>query len=240
MKNKKIIIVSSVIILLIAIVVAIILIAKPFNKKNENNQNQEENNISKEQIYNVTYDMDVAEDLSNKDALNDIAEYIAIIKVKSIDKVSNLNEKTGDYTFAYTEGKADVINVLKGTIEDKQIVFTRAGGKMKWNDWISNRLDKEKYEAIAKEKNLDTDNTIVSEKPVGDIDIEEDKTYLVFMKKNEQDKYLIGALQYGTREVQDEIISTMSINDIKKLKVRDNVKNTWVNITDVVNFDKLK
>lgn len=185
-----------------------------------------------ENVYNVSYSFDILENIADKDVLNEIFKNIAIIRIDSIDKTSNVDEN-GNETMVYTEGKATVLYNIKGEIDTEEIVYKRMGGKMPWSEWIKNVTDSEKLINMADGKN---NNYIVDAKAEGDIDLECGKTYLVFMKKDEHGKYNIGAHQYGMRELQTQNTSTYSSNRIESIMVKDNVTGEWTPITEVVNF----
>lgn len=66
----------------------------------------------------------------------------------------------------------------------------------------------------------------VSYKAVDDIDIEEGKTYLMYLEYDEdQEKYGILYYEYGLMEVDTNTIN----NDV--IKVKDNVNQEWENFS---------
>lgn len=192
--------------------------------------------------YNVGYEMDMLHDISNKKVLNKLYDYIAIIRIDSIEGSFNKDDITGKRKLTYTKGTAKVLNIFKGNIKEDTINFQRLGGTMKWNEWIKNVVDSDKLISLAKENgHNDLSNYTVNEYAIGDIKLEEGKTYLVFMNKDEYNRYTIQGLQYGTREIK-QIYTTKSLKEkipkenIKNIYVKDNDKNTWITITDVVEF----
>ena len=86
-------------------------------------------------IYTVGYEFDMAQNISDMNVVNDLYDYIALVNISSIDKVSNINETTGTPSMVYSKGKAQVLSVLKGNM-DNTITFERTGGKMPWTEWI--------------------------------------------------------------------------------------------------------
>lgn len=183
--------------------------------------------------YNVSYVVDYAVDISSKEVLNKY-DYIAIIKVTSLDGAYNKDDD-GNKTLVFTKGKAKLIYSIKGDIKDNTLNFKRLGGTMKWDDWINNEIDPEKIIKTAKASGYtDLSNYIVNDYPIDDIKLEEGKTYLAFMDKDKDNHYYIRALQYGLREVKET--SNINKDNIKNLLVKDNDKNSWINIRDVVEF----
>ena len=189
-------------------------------------------------VFGVGYHLDMGTNISDMNVVNDLYDYIALVKVKSIDKVSNVVEGTNDPSMVYSKGTLEVLKTLKGNIAEKEITFKRTGGSMPWTEWIKGVDDPEKLINMAKESGVDHTNTIVDARVEGDITIEEGETYLVFMSKHD-DTYTIGAFQYGTREVQEPDALLNSTQSVQTLKVKDNVTNKWVPISEVVDFSKL-
>ncbi len=189
-----------------------------------------------EDIFEVGYEFDMAQNISDMNVVNDLYDYVALVNISSIDKVSNINETTGTPSMVYSKGKAQVLSVLKGNM-DNTITFERTGGKMPWTEWIKGVDDPEKLINLAKESGTDHSNTIVDARASGDIELETGKTYLVFMHKSDEGIYHIGAYQYGTRELQNQDPTTITPQGIQSLKVKDNVTGEWVSIKDIVNFD---
>lgn len=238
MKNKYILI-GVIIILFLTMWGASIYIKK---ESKTNHKQQEEINKTKikdkkvsidTKTYNVSYIMDYAVDISSKEVLNKY-NYIAIIKVTSLDGAYNKDDD-GNKTLVFTKGKAKLIYRIKGDINDTTLNFKRLGGTMKWDDWIKNEVDPDKIIETAKASgHTDLSNYIVNDYPIDDIKLEEGKTYLAFMEKDKNNDYYIRALQYGLREVKEA--TNINKDNIRNLLVKDNDKNTWISITDVVEF----
>ncbi len=239
MKKKYIIIVILTLLLLLTIWGASTYIkrdSKTAHKKSEeiNKPKTKDKKVSIDnKTYNVSYIVDYAVDISSKEVLNKY-NYIAIIKVTSLDGAYNKDDD-GNRTLVFTKGKAKLIYSIKGDINDTTLNFKRLGGTMKWDDWIKNEVDPDKIIETAKASgHTDLSNYIVNDYPIDDIKLEEGKTYLAFMDKDKNNDYYIRALQYGLREVKEA--SNINKDNIKNLLVKDYDKNSWINITDVVEF----
>lgn len=222
------------------------------NNKNNNDYLQKDNNayvIDKDEktILSFTPYLDLAYDLTDSKVLTDAFEYIALIKIDSIDGVDNYDTVINQYVLPYTYGKATVLKVLKGNINQKQINFRRLGGKISFEKWLEGDDAPEKIMKIKEEKglkNVKNENIIVNTTMSDDIDIEKGKIYLAFLEYdpslNKGNEYWIGGVQYGLREVQQSNISLSSNNNIGNLKVKDNTTGNWVNLKDVVIINSIK
>lgn len=207
------------------------------NKYIEDRNNQDTKKENKT-VYDISYDMDMLEDVSNKEVINRIYDYIAIIRVKSIDSVKNVDEITNENTLVYTKGTAEVLHSIKGNIQNDTISFMRVGGSMPWDEWIKNELDADKLLSIAQEHGYsDMSNVVVRQYAKGDISIDKGKCYIVFMTKDEYERYNVVALQYGTREVQPTDATVYLQNNISEIKVKNNVTGKWESISNVVDFN---
>ncbi len=222
------------------------------NKKIYNDYLKKDNNgyeIDKERktILSFTSYLDWAYDLTDSKVLTDSFEYIALIKIDSIDGVDNYDTVINQYVLPYTYGKATVLKVLKGNINQEQIDFRRLGGKISFEKWLEGDDAPEKIIKIKEEsglKNIKNENIIVNSTMSDDIDVEKGKIYLAFLEYdsslNKENEYWIGGMQYGLREVQQSNISLSSNNSIGNLKVKDNTTGNWTNLRDVVIIDSIK
>lgn len=244
-KNKKI--------LVIAIALTITLVGGTTNfikaKLSSNNHYENKTNNSEQikakEILNVISSFDYTYDISNNKLLADNSDYIAIIKITSVDGVTNKNRITGTYVaHPYTYGSAEVLKVLKGDLPTNNINYVRMGGKISYDEWLKGDVDPQKIESVRKENGLSntkTENIIVNYKAADDIDLENGKTYLAYMFHNSSfnydNEYNIHAVQYGLREIKDNGISTTSIND-DNILVKNNTTGKWEKLSEVINLKK--
>lgn len=201
-------------------------------------------NNDEKRVFNVNWQADLSVDLSNSSIITEAFDYISLVRIESIDGVSNYNSLTEKYVNPYTYGKATILRNIKGTISNNEITYRRLGGVMSFNDWLKGDPSPEKIMKVREEsslRNISTNDILVSSKVNGDIDIEVGKTYLVFLmhddKINKENEYFIDGLQYGLREVQQSNISTYSVNNISDLKIKNNVTGEWENLSNVINLD---
>lgn len=207
---------------------------------------QKDESASSNNVLNVTSVFDLAYDISNSKVLANHSTYIALIKIDSIDGVTNINRKTGNpVSGPYSFGKATVIKNIKGNIPNKNIEFSRMGGEMPYDEWIKGDIDPAKIESVRKEAGLDkvsTKDIKVIYKVEGDIEIEENKTYLVYMNQdlqsNKENEYSIQGFQYGLREIL--VKDGYNINGVENQKVKNNDTGKWEKLSSVVNLGEIK
>ena len=204
-KSKKIILLSG-IILLIAIITIIFAL--------NNNKNYEKESDSYKTLY-ITSTYDMLKDISDINVLKEDAHQIVIAKVDKIEGCTNYNEKTGNYTRINTLGNIEVLQVLKGDLTTgTKVPFIRGGGTISYKEYEKSFSLKEKKAIAEKKYNFE----YVNQKANGDIDIEEGKTYLMFLYYDDiNERYEIMAYQYGLREYDINTKQVMD-NDTKQMK----------------------
>lgn len=189
-----------------------------FNDKNELNESDVKNNIedkttNEEQkdtiVINTTADMEV--DYSNMSELKSSANYIALVKIDKVIGADNYSTINKMYVFPYTYGKMTIIKSYKGNIEEnKEVTFYKLGGTIELKKYYEslNVTQKEKFDAnYIKNKTQDFKVKKVQMNLGKEVNVEENKTYLVFMNEEtsyhkEKDSYAIVGLEYGIREVK--------------------------------------
>ena len=179
---------------------------------------EENKNETSDKILYIYDNTDMLKDISDINVLKEDAHQIVIAKVDKIEGCTNYNEKTGNYTRINTLGDVEVLQVLKGdlSIGDK-IPFIRGGGTISYEEYEKGMLHSSEY----KENNI---YEYVTERRKGDIEIEEGKTYLMFLYYDTyNERYEIMAYQYGLREydintkqvVDNDTNETQSIDDLR-------------------------
>ncbi len=245
MKNKKIILTSILLILFVSVICGC-------NKEEKKELSDSDNNINvgynykdeykDKNITNATTMSDTEENLADSKVLYDISDYIAIVRINSMDGATNYMKKVGAYTGTYTYGTATILKMIKGDIEKKKINYIRHGGQMLFKEWILShpKESQEKSLNLAKKGGLDINNTVVNDMEMGDIDLEINKIYLVYMHHDDEyhdtNEYTIQGYQYGLREVNISS-NTNTINSLDNIQVKDNDTNKWVSLSSLINFD---
>lgn len=150
--------------------------------------------------------LDLAIDIKDSIVLYNESDYIAIVKVNKIEGSSNYNNLTESTVYPYTYGKMTVLKTLKGELEEnKTIKFYKLGGTLKLDDYYNNLSETEKNKF---NQNKPNNATYVKFNIEDDIDIEENKIYLVYLNArnvydNEEDSYGIFGLAGGLREIKE-------------------------------------
>ncbi|MCX8074813.1 MAG: hypothetical protein N2749_04415 [Clostridia bacterium] len=182
---------------------------------------------AEENAQNIVLDIGVSADFSidfsDYAVLSQEATDVIIAKVSKIDGAINYNPVKKIYTHTFTIGDMEVLSVEKGNIEANTTVpFMKLGGTIAIEEYEKtlDPMQKEKLVSLAKynEKEATKDSaskisksTFVREKMENDIDIEEDKKYLMFLKySRDYDRYSIIGFEYGLREF---VIKTNQIKD---------------------------
>lgn len=214
----------------------------------DNNIETINDNKEKNVVMDLRTELDYAIDVSDKKIRYDNSKYIIIGKVKSIDGATNYNEKKQAYTSIFTYGTIEINSILKGNIENREIPFIRLGGEISFEEYEKGLKDsqKVKMELVRTLSPEEKKTSFVAYGPEGDIQLEEGKTYLLYMDYDtDDDKYLVRYMQYGAWEVDTNTLNTEILNNKtqnkynalknnNQIKVKNNVTGKWENISDVL------
>ena len=186
---------------------------------NVQEDNMEKSYINKDDIFNVEYSMLLSStvDITDINVLKEMAEDILIAKVSKIDGGINYSETFKIYSSVNTIGEIEIEKSIKGGLKEGQIVpFIRLGGIIETSEYVKGLNEKRKRlleEAEQKGEETMLDYKYVKEIKSGDIEIEEGKTYLMFICYDPyNERYEIFGDQYGLREY-DENTSSVLNND---------------------------
>lgn len=251
MKKKTVIISCSIIFLLL--LSGITILSKTGNNSvlaSANNKNTMDENASslsaatqnKDVVLELISELDYLINITDKKVRNDNSDFIIIGTVQSIDGGINYNSTRDLYTAIQTIGKVKVEKVIKGTVEDNIIPFIRLDGVISFSEYEKGLTEsqKTKVELTKTLTNEEKKTKYVSSYTMGNINIEQDKTYLMYLKYDpDYDRYGIVFLQDGLREIDK---STMAKSESKKLikeetatiKVKNNETEQFETISDVL------
>ena len=163
------------------------------------------------------------------DYLNELSDHIAIIRVISID------EMDASYgLFGITKGNLLVNNSLKGDFNDGDIIkFGKIGGIIDAQTLIDVQGEESSY--TNEEPKNEIYFNIIRE---FDINIEEGKTYLVYLNYNENaGVYEILGLKYGLREInipQERNNITLIDLDFGNIGIKNNDTNEYENLQEYI------
>ena len=176
-------------------------------KHNEDIQDVNENDPNDSNTYTMEYTMNLSStvDYSDINQMKEIAEDIVIAKVTKIEGGTNYNQGLKMYGSNNTIGEIEILQSLKGDLNANDVVsFIRCGGTVETTEYVKSLNDKRKYLIKQAEKNgkeTMLDYKYVKEIEIGDIEIEEGKTYLMFICYDPyNERYEIFGQQYGLRE----------------------------------------
>ncbi len=230
-KEKIILVLSPLIIILILIIVDTAHFSITKSQKEEPSSKEQQEEQAKNTITGA-YEVHIAVDYSNKDILNTDADYIALIRIKSID-YSNWDSINKSYVLPFTYGSAEILKTYKGNLS-KSINYKRMGALLEYNVWVESQADPNKLKELHKDKG----NPIVDSRKIGDFHLEQDKIYLAFMKRydccNKENEYTIIAYEYGLHETKLQDKTKLLKEPTSSIKVKDNITNKYINLTDLV------
>ena len=161
--------------------------------------------------------------------LNDISSHIIVARVISID------EMDASYgLFGITKGNLLVNNSLKGDFNDGDIIkFGKIGGIIDAQTLIDVQGEESSY--TNEEPKNEIYFNIIRE---FDINIEEGKTYLVYLNYNENaGVYEILGLKYGLREInipQERNNITLIDLDLGNIGIKNNDTNEYENLQEYI------
>lgn len=261
MNKKKIIIYSLILIVGITIAIGIVCVNMQNQQSiNESLSDVEETSVKEEMtdnsmevakaeekniVLDLSSDLDYAIDLTDNQARANNAEYIVLATVKSIDGTTNYNEAVDEYTAIFTYGKLEITKVLQGDLNLGEVPFIRLGGDIQFSEYEKSLKDsqKSKIDLVSTLTEEEKKESYVSYSPSGDIELEEGKTYLMYLNFNsDYNKYMCSFMQYGTREVDmstysndTSIMTASELNANDSILVKNNESGEWETLSSVLN-----
>lgn len=208
---------------------------------NAHEDSKESNIIADEEIIlNKSNEADIAVDYSNITNLINESEIIAIVKIET-QEGKNYNPVRKEYVPVYTTGSLKIKEIIQNKSDriiatNESLEYVRLGGKITFSEYLKGVSESEKnklVQNISSKTNLTTEemsNKLVKDTFVGDIEVESEKEYLVFLKYTQDyGKYNILGFEYGLREYDS---NTMSIknNKTNNFENLNQLKNTIVNV----------
>lgn len=226
---------------ILCVIIMVYLIMQKSNKQtiSENNQNIEDK-LDNDIILYKENDADLAIDYSNIDNLVAESEVVALVKIKS-EEGMNYNPIREEYAPVYTTGVMEIENIILNTSdvqlsEKQELEYVRLGGKIKYGEYLQGLRDVEK-EKLQQDMLVKTQKTtqelankLVRDMYIDDIEIENNKEYLVFLKyTKDYEKYNILGFEYGLREY-DSNTKMIKNNATKEF---ENMEQTAVKINEL-------
>lgn len=209
--------------------------------KEEINDEQILMTLNSESFYNI--------DVTDNIELSNESDIIIIGTVESIDGFVNYNSKYDEYVFPRTVGKIKVNKVIKGDLEYDEIPFMKMGGTISISDYektlLPSQISKRGFNNLTEEEK---NNNYVTQKMSDDIEIEEGKTYLMYMGYYDDfGAYSILYSKYGMREVEETETNDISdsntksiLNDEYKIKIKNNINGEYETLDSIIPESILK
>lgn len=205
-------------------------------------ENSKENNIiaNEEIILSKSNEADLAVDYSNIKNLVNESQIIAIVKIES-EEGKNYNPVRKEYVPVYTTGTLKVKEIIQNNSDvliapNETLEYVRLGGKITFSEYLKGVSESERnklVQNISSKTKLTTEQMavkLVKDIFVGDIEIEQGKEYLVFLKyTKDYGKYNILGFEYGLREYDSETMSIRN-NKTNNFESINQLKNSIMNI----------
>jgi hypothetical protein len=154
---------------------------------------------------------------------------VALVYIDSIDGGRNYSPIFEQFVYPQTFGKMTVLEVYKGDIKPgEQLNYARLGGIITFEEYWNGLSEAQKNKILYQNKGIKpTEKKYVQEKFLGDIDIETDKNYIVFLKPHtskdgKHQEYFIDGMQYGLREAKGYVDGSDA-----KMTVLNNETGEW-------------
>ena len=238
MNNKKLIIIASCVLLLCIGIVGVFFFTRDKEETIlEGNVYQTKSYITEEMKANVQkcdVNLCLSEEYTPGKLLKD-ADEIVIASVISIDSAT-----AREGLFGMTRGKIVINNSLKGNFKTGDIVeYAKNGGIYTMAEWEATQPEAANAKrAYLRQEGLDLDlnNTYIEIGFESDSEIEEGKTYLMYLKKYEESYEIIG-LDIGLREVDMPKVDNVTPNslDVEKLQIKNNKTGEFEPLESYIN-----
>ncbi len=202
----------------------------------ENEDTQEDATTKPDQRENVGSVIDYIIDISNPSVMAEHSDYIALVKIDSIDGANNYSEIAQGYVKPYTYGRMTIIAGYKGELEEGQsYVFYRLGGTLPAEQYYTGSLSPEgnaKRQEMQAAAGESDEGKYIHDLAQGDVEPEVGKSYLVYLVPEDSyygkpETYAITGAQGGLREVRQ-------MDD--RWQVLNNFTGEWENLEAVVNL----
>ena len=181
-------------------------------------------------IFTEVSSYDTKYNFADSKVLSEFSDLVVIGKITDIGTPTNFNPTTKKYGKARTPGNLEVLQVIKG--EDKKVTdieFMDAGGLISYDDYEKSLLpaQKAKREYLMSQNGVNLQaksNMFVKQSVKGQLELEEEKTYIMYLKYNEDfDKYMVVSQPYGIKEY-----------NVNTGKILNHVTNEVENLSEIM------
>lgn len=90
------------------------------------------------EVLHVISNAELSHNISDLSLMMGMSSNVVLAKIVSIDGGSNINQITNEYVYPYTFGKMEIINTIKGEVEEGETVtYARMGGIVSFEDYYN-------------------------------------------------------------------------------------------------------
>lgn len=199
--------------------------------------------------YTVKSESSLAVDISNPDKMAGMSQYVAIVKINSLEGVDNYSQVEDEYVLPYTYGNMTVIKDIKGGLPvGEDFEFYRLGGAISVDEYYESLSETERvqFDRAKKNSNELAEADYIEVLDADDIRIESGKTYLVYMVnetayRNKPDTYAIIGYKGGLREVQfnENNFGAQSYSSAP-IGVLNNFTGKWEELGDITRLNDVQ
>ena len=179
-------------------------------------------------------------DYKKIDVLEEESDVIVIAELEKNEGCTNYNEKAKEYMMIHTLGTLRINKVIKGNLEKNDIIpFINGGGTISYSEYEKGLLPAQK----AKSGNIfqtfstkEKEDFLVKQKIGNNIEIEDGKQYLIFLRYDEQfERYATVGLEYGIREYDEanNLFLNNNTGEYEYLDIEEKIKESTKNIIDM-------
>ena len=158
-------------------------------------------------IFTEVSSYDTLYDFSDSAVLAEHSDLVVVGKLKEIGTPTNFNAKTKKYGKACTPNNLEIMQVIKSDDNQnlEEVNFLNIGGLISYSDYEKSLLpaQKAKREYLMQQNGTlqAKSNMFVKQSVKDQLEIEEDKTYIVYLYYNENyDSYMVVNQPYGIKE----------------------------------------
>lgn len=158
-------------------------------------------------IYTEIARFDTKYDFSDNKILAEHSDLVVIGKITNLEAATNYNPTKKSYGKARTPGTLEVLQVLKADENEKitEIDFLEVGGLISYSEYEKSLLPAQKAKRdylMQQNGNINSKNNVfVRQKVENQLDLEEGKTYIMYLEYNsDYDKYMVVNQPYGVKE----------------------------------------
>ncbi len=199
-------------------------------------------------VYTVWMENCFAFDIADPVKMAENSQYVALVKIDSLDEVDNYSELNQSYTMPYTRGRMSVIENVKGELPvGEELKFYRMGGAITKDKYYEalGEAERERF-SYAMEHNAElAEAEKIEVFGWNEVRLEEGKIYLVYMFdetfiNGEPGTYGIHGFKGGVREAKFDATKIGLRALVEQAEVLNNFTGEWESFESVARRSKIK